>query len=192
MFLGSRRTVHQSRIDRTRLSNGNKREYNFVFKLLNFRFAMNKHLIAALTCALTLGYAGVTLAVPDTITIQQVDGLTWQDYPGLPGVKFVVMAGNPREAGPYTIRAKFSPGTMSRPHWHPEARYVTVLKGTWWAGVGEIFDRDNTTPVPTGGFAIHTAGKVHYDGAKDEEVIVQISGIGPSATNLVNPEPAAR
>jgi hypothetical protein len=28
---------------------------------------------------------------------------------------------------------------------------------------------------------------VHFDGAKDEEVIVQISGIGPSATNFVNP-----
>ncbi len=153
---------------------------------------MNKYLIAALTCALTLGYAGATQAASDTITIQQVDDLTWQDFPGFPGVKFVVMAGNPREAGPYTIRAKFAPGAMSRPHWHPEARYVTVLKGTWWAGVGETFDPNSTTPVATGGFAIHTPGKVHYDGAKNEEVIVQISGIGPSGTNVVNPAPDAK
>lgn len=148
---------------------------------------MNKYLIAALTCALTVGYASSTQAASDTITIQQADQLTWQDYPGLPGVQFVVMAGNPREAGPYTIRAKFAPGVMSRPHWHPEARYVTVLKGTWWAGEGEILDPSKTTPVVTGGFAIHTPGKVHYDGAKDEEVIVQISGTGPSGTNVVNP-----
>ena len=131
-------------------------------------------------------------AASDTITIQQLDEMQWQDYPGLPGVKFVVVAGNPRVAGPYTIRAKFSPGTMSRPHWHPEARYVTVLKGTWWAGEGDVLDPDKTTPVKTGGFAIHTPGKVHYDGAKNEEVIVQISGIGPSGTNIVNPVPETK
>jgi len=28
---------------------------------------------------------------------------------------------------------------------------------------------------------------VHFDGAKDEEVIVQITGIGPGATTLVKP-----
>ncbi|MBC8008299.1 MAG: cupin domain-containing protein [Prolixibacteraceae bacterium] len=123
----------------------------------------------------------------ETITITQSEKLDWRDYPGLPGVKFVVIAGNPREAGIYVIRAKFAPHTMSKPHWHPEARYVTVLKGTWWAGTGEKFDPDSTTPVPTGGFAVHTPGKVHYDGAKDEEVIVQIMGMGPSGTNVVNP-----
>ena len=122
----------------------------------------------------------------ETITITQTDKLEWRDYPGLPGVKFVVIAGNPREAGIYVIRAKFAPHTMSKPHWHPEARYVTVLKGTWWAGTGEKFDPDSTTPVPAGGFAVHTPGKVHYDGAKDEEVIVQIMGMGPSGTNVVN------
>lgn len=126
-------------------------------------------------------------AIGETISITPADKLEWKDYPGLPGVKFVVVNGNPREAGPYTIRAKFSPGTMSRPHWHPETRYVTVLQGTWWAGAGEKLDPEATLPVPAGGFAVHTAGKVHYDGAKDEEVIVQISGIGPSGTNIVTP-----
>ena len=58
---------------------------------------------------------------------------------------------NPREAGVYVIRAKFAPHTMSQPHWHPEARYVTVLKGIWWAGTGDKFDPDSTTPVPAGG-----------------------------------------
>ncbi len=127
-------------------------------------------------------------ASDEAISITLPDKLQWQDYPGLPGVKFVVVDGNPREAGPYTIRAKFSPGTMSRPHWHPETRYITVLKGTWWAGTGDKLDPEITVPVPAGGFAVHTAKQVHYDGAKDEEVIVQISGIGPSGTNVVTRE----
>ena len=121
------------------------------------------------------------------IQIFDVDGLVWQDYPGLPGVKFVVLAGNPREPGLYIIRAKFAPHTMSRPHWHPEARYVTVVKGTWWAGTGDKFDPDSTTPIPAGGFAIHAPREVHYDGAKEEEAIVQITGIGPSGTIVVTP-----
>ena len=144
-------------------------------------------LVLALLLSAVLGPANGTAAEQDdeTISILQTDGMEWKDYPGLPGVKFVVLAGNPSQPGLYVIRAKFAPHTMSRPHWHPEARYVTVLKGTWWAGTGENFDPDSTTPVAAGGFAIHAPGKVHYDGAKDEEVIVQISGMGPSATTLV-------
>jgi len=140
--------------------------------------------LGAAALALSLQTAAVA-ADSETLTVVDVEHLQWKDYPGLPGVQFVVVAGNPKEPGIYVIRAKFAPHTMSRPHWHPEARYVTVMKGTWWAGEGEKFDPDSTTPVPPGGFALHAPGKVHYDGAKDEEVIVQISGMGPSATTLV-------
>jgi quercetin dioxygenase-like cupin family protein len=63
----------------------------------------------------------------------------WKDYPGLPGVRFAVVFGDPSKEGPYTIRVRFAPGVMSTPHYHPEARYVTVLKGTWWAGTGDKF-----------------------------------------------------
>lgn len=145
--------------------------------------------LAASTLAVAeeMAAPGSTAAASETITVTSPDKLTWQDYPGLPGVKFVVIAGNPKEPGFYTIRAKFAPGTMSRPHWHPETRYVTVLKGTWWAGEGAKFDPGATTPLSAGTFAVHAARAVHFDGAKDEEVIVQISGIGPSGTIIVDP-----
>lgn len=141
-----------------------------------------------LGCAVAIAEEASTPPAPgETISIMKPDSLAWQDYPGLPGVKFVVIAGNPKEPGFYTIRAKFAPGTMSRPHWHPETRYVTVIKGTWWAGEGAKLDPAATTPLPAGSFAVHTARAVHFDGAKDEEVIVQISGIGPSGTIVVDP-----
>jgi len=35
---------------------------------------------------------------------------------------------------------------------------------------------------------MHPAKAHHYDGAKDEEVIVQIIGIGPSNTTMIHPE----
>ncbi len=122
---------------------------------------------------------------PNAMTIVHTEQMRWQDYPGLPGVKFVVLYGDPKKEGVYVIRAKFAPHTMSRPHWHPEARYVTVISGTWWGGTGDSFDPDRTVPIKAGGFAVHTPGEVHYDGAKEEEAVVQIIGVGPSGTNVV-------
>src|SRR5678815_1410373 len=55
--------------------------------------------------------------------------VAWADRPGYDGVKFAVIQGDPSKPGVYVVRAKFSPGTMTRPHWHPEDRYVIVVKG---------------------------------------------------------------
>ena len=149
--------------------------------------------IAALMATSTLAILALNGRVEaatrdETISVVDIDKLQWKDYPGLPGVTFTVVDGDPSKSGIYTIRAKFAPRTMSQPHWHPEARYVTVIKGTWWTGAGPKFDPENTVPVRVGGFSVHTAKEIHYDGAKDEEVIVQISGIGPSGTIPVNPD----
>jgi quercetin dioxygenase-like cupin family protein len=95
------------------------------------------------------------------------------------GLQTAILSGNPSQPGPYVIRVKFAPGTMSPPHFHPEARYVLVLKGTWWVGAGPKWDREATTPVPAGSLVIHHPNKIHFDGAKDEEVVLQIVGIGP-------------
>jgi quercetin dioxygenase-like cupin family protein len=116
------------------------------------------------------------------------DQVKWTERPGYDGVKFAVIHGDPSKPGVYVIRAKFSPGAMTRPHWHPEDRFVTVLQGTWYAGEGDAFEPDKTVPLKAGSFMLHPAKAHHFDGAKDEEVIVQIIGIGPSATNLVDPK----
>ncbi|HUU74324.1 MAG TPA: cupin domain-containing protein [Burkholderiales bacterium] len=141
------------------------------------------------SASVLLGGWSATIAEPmidsNAMTVIQTDEIAWKDYPGLPGVKFVVLYGDPKKEGVYVVRAKFSPNTMSRPHWHPDARYVTVISGTWWGGTGDSFDPDLTVPIKAGGFAVHTAGEVHYDGAKDEEVVVQIIGVGPSGTTPV-------
>jgi len=91
-----------------------------------------------------------------------------------------VLFGDPGKPGPYVVRIKWLPGSMSRPHSHPNDRFFAVLSGTWWMGTGEKFDPDNTVPVPAGSYVIHYAGKVHYDGAKGEETIIQAWGMGPA------------
>jgi len=104
------------------------------------------------------------------------------------GVQRAVLAGDPTKEGLYVIRIKFPPGTMSRPHYHREDRFAVVLKGTWWTGTGTEFTPDKTVPVSVGSFMKHPAGEHHFDGAKDEEVILQIVGYGPSTTVRLRPQ----
>jgi quercetin dioxygenase-like cupin family protein len=84
------------------------------------------------------------------------------------------------------VRIKWLPGNMSRPHSHPNDRFFAVLSGTWWVGTGEKFDPEATVPVPSGSYVIHYGGKVHYDGAKGEETIIQVWGMGPATARPVD------
>jgi len=114
------------------------------------------------------------------------DAVPWkQTVPG--GPEIAILAGDPTKAGSiYVQRVKFPPGTFSSPHYHPQDRHVTVLKGTWYAGTGEVFDPAKATPLGPGSYMFHPAKAVHWDGAMNEEVIVQIIGVGPGETIRVH------
>ena len=90
--------------------------------------------------------------------------------------------GDPSKPGIYVQRVRWAPGRGSRPHFHNQDRYVTVIKGTWWAAFGDVYKPENMVPIKEGGFIFHPAGKPHYDTAKEEEVIVEIVGLGPVET----------
>ncbi|MDF1764909.1 MAG: cupin domain-containing protein [Gammaproteobacteria bacterium] len=100
-----------------------------------------------------------------------------------------VLYGNPSEEGLYIIRVRFPAGGTSRPHFHSQDRFVTVIEGTWNAGIDASHDMTNTTPIPAGGFMMHPAGAVHYDGSRGDAVVVEIRGFGPVTTTSVDIEP---
>jgi quercetin dioxygenase-like cupin family protein len=115
------------------------------------------------------------------------EDVQWKSPFGV-GAAMAVIHGDPSQPGTYVVRVKFPPHTFSKPHFHPEDRYVVVLKGTWYAGTGDVFDADKAVALKTGSFMFHPAREVHWDGAKDEEVILQITGNGPSGTTLIKPD----
>src|ERR1700730_879506 len=84
---------------------------------------------------------------------------------------------------------KWLPGNMSRPHWHLNDRYITVLKGTWWVGTGNTFEPDTTVALPAGSYVTHFGKEVHYDGAKDGEAWLLIVGEGPETPTPASPPP---
>jgi quercetin dioxygenase-like cupin family protein len=120
--------------------------------------------------------------------IVRPEEIKWQAAPDIPGLQTAVISGDPSKPGLYVLRVKFPPGVMTRPHVHNQDRLVSVLQGTWWVGTGAGFDPDKTKPLKAGSFMKHPAGAEHYDGAKDEEAIVQIIGMGPAGTTFVKPE----
>ncbi len=149
-------------------------------------------LVAALTVSAWIFPAAITradLSADDAgfVTLQPGEE-RWVEYPGVPGINAMNVYGDPAKEGVYVMRVRFLPGTMSMPHYHPHDRLVAVLKGTWWAGTSENFDPMATRPIRAGGYMLHPAGAVHFDGAKDEEVVLQIAGVGPSATTFIRPE----
>lgn len=102
----------------------------------------------------------------------------------------VVIMGDPSKPGLYVVRNTFAPGRFSSPHFHDQDRYVTVIKGTWWVSLGPDSaknDRSKMVPMKAGSFVFHPAGGHHFDGAKDEEAVVQIMGMGPVKTTQLKP-----
>ena len=142
-----------------------------------------------LTAALALSISSPLLADPpkEVMNILREGDLKFAPSKMVPGISQAVISGNPAEPGKvYVVRNRFAPGTFSPPHFHPETRYIQVLKGTWWVGSGPKFDKDATTAVHAGSFVVHHPNQIHWDGAKDEEAVVQITGVGPSATIRVD------
>src|SRR5262249_29687923 len=48
---------------------------------------------------------------------------------------------------PYVVLNRFKPGNFSKPHFHPNDRFITVIKGTWWVATGNKIDKDNMVPM---------------------------------------------
>jgi len=93
-----------------------------------------------------------------------------------------ILFGDPSKPGLYGVLTKWHPGHMSRPHFHANDRFITVISGTWWCGTGTKYDPASTVPIPAGSFVKHVGKGIHYDGAKDEEVVLEIVGEGPATS----------
>jgi hypothetical protein len=134
----------------------------------------------AATLLIALGSIRAADLDPKAINIQLPKDIKWVATAG--GSEQAVLAGDPSKPGLYVVLTKWLPHKNSRPHSHPNDRFITVLKGTWWVNTGSNYDPDGMKPVPTGSFVVHYGGQVHYDGAKDEECILQIVGMGPATS----------
>jgi len=131
---------------------------------------------AEVTEAATNGPVSVDPAVRE---IHRLDEMVWNQSEASSSI---TLAGDPAKPGIYVQYLRRKPNNWSRPHSHPNDRFIMVMGGTMHIGTGSTFDKDNTVALPKGGFVRDVAQKVHFDGSKEDELWIQIAGIGPAST----------
>jgi quercetin dioxygenase-like cupin family protein len=116
------------------------------------------------------------------------DAVKWGPVPpSLPkGATIAVLSGDPSKDGPYVVRLKMPAGYQIPAHHHPTTENVTVLSGSFHAGMGDKLNKDKGETFEPGGFVSMPAGMNHFAWATSETV-VQVHGAGPFAIVYVNP-----
>jgi quercetin dioxygenase-like cupin family protein len=120
---------------------------------------------------------------PTAVTYKLPNQIEWKDTGAN---RSAVLFGDPEKPGLYGVMTTWLAGNnFSRPHFHPNDRFIMVLKGTWWVGTGNKFDISQTVPMKAGTFVTHFGKQVHWDGAKNEDAALLIVGEGPATSTRV-------
>ena len=145
--------------------------------------------MAALPIAHSDMHGGMTVLMKSNFVMSDPANLKWERSKSTPwGMRIVVLYGDPSKPGPYVFRVKMPSGYKLPPHRHSDVRNVTVLKGTYWTGVGEQYDAMKMHEFEPGAFYVTEAEVPHYAWAR-REVIIQEMGTGPNSDiRFVNPD----
>jgi quercetin dioxygenase-like cupin family protein len=114
--------------------------------------------------------------------------IQWGEAPPVfkKGAKMAVLYGDPSKAGQlFIVRLKMPSGYKIMPHWHPTDENITVVSGSFAAGMGDKLD-PGAKALPAGSFASMPAKMHHFAFAKGE-TIVEVSAMGPFQLTYVNP-----
>jgi hypothetical protein len=146
--------------------------------MFRLRLAFTALLVVGLSVSASFSLRAADLD-PKAITIQLPKEIKWTKGNGS---ETAVLVGDPSKPGLYVVLQKWLPHNNSRPHFHPNDRFIHVVSGTWWVATGSKYDFESAKPVPAGSFVTHFGKEIHYDGAKDEECVLEIVGMGPATS----------
>ena len=129
-----------------------------------------------------------TPGMPAEHTVMAPSDVKWGDPPpALPkGAQMAVLAGDPTKTGLFVLRLKMPAGYKIMPHSHPTDENITVLSGSFVAGMGDKFD-PQTKALPAGSF-VHMPAKMHHFAMAKGETTVEIASMGPFVINYLDPK----
>ena len=138
------------------------------------------HVTAMVAMFAWLGAVQAADLNPKAISIKLPDQIKWVEGNG--GAANAILVGDPTKPGLYIELTKWH----ARSHEpSPLSSERSVHHGPFGNVVGRHgikYDPDSTKPIPAGSFVTHYGKEIHYDGAKDGDVVLEILGEGP-ATN---------
>jgi quercetin dioxygenase-like cupin family protein len=113
------------------------------------------------------------------------DKIKWVQF--TPGVEYGPVYGECEKPGaPCVFQLRFADGAKFPPHWHPVDENVTVLSGTFLAGMGDTYDESKMMTMTAGSYVFMPRLMHHFAGAKGP-ALVQVHGVGPFKIKYVNP-----
>lgn len=160
---------------------------------------MNTRTVRVLACALSaLGFclAARTAMAGEDIQPVRIPAaeIPWPDSSARvegtgmrAGLQILVVAGDAKSSGMFTMMFKIPANTRIPPHSHPDMRSCFVLSGNWFFGYGERADESLLKLLPAGSHYTEPAGMNHFAETRDEPVIAECTAIGPTGTSFVNP-----
>ena len=110
------------------------------------------------------------------------DQMQWRDTEN---GKTANLYGDPSKPGLYAYILKRGPNVWSKPHFHDNDRFVTVLEGP----SGLAPENRSSAYRAVGGRLVRedVAGGIHFDGTKDDGATLYFVGIGPSPGHPAEP-----
>ena len=141
---------------------------------------MNRHTATLILTLCMLGaWTPARAQSVDTGVVKLPQDIIYKGLAGSP--QHVTLFGDPSQPGLYVDRIKFLPGMKVMPHRHPDAvRTVLVVSGTLYFAVGEQWDESKLEAYPAGTLYSEPPRTPHYAWAKDGEVTLQVTAIGPT------------
>ena len=129
----------------------------------------------------------VCAAAADTPFVRSASEVKWGAPPPVfpPGAKFAVIAGDPAAIGLVTVRFEMPAGYKIPPHFHPTDEHVTVLKGSFSLGMGDVIDKAHSLTLSPGGYAVAMAN-MHHFAYTTTGATIQVHMQGPFAITYVN------
>ena len=150
-------------------------------------------LVATAACSKDAPTSGANTAPSASATTASTtsapqQNVQWSPAPPMfpPGAEIAVLQGDPTKAEPFTVRLRFPSGYKIPPHTHPTTENVTVLTGTFLAGMGTQFVESTMQAFGREDFISVPAEHAHYAMARGLTVI-QLHGVGPVAFTYINP-----
>ena len=114
----------------------------------------------------------------------ELEKMPWTRIPGIgPAQEFATIVGDRAKPGLYIQLVRWPPHATLKAHSHPDDRYVMVLRGTFYHGIGEKFDESKLEARPAGSFFTEPKGVRHFGMTKDEGTVLYFVGTGPSTTD---------
>jgi mannose-6-phosphate isomerase-like protein (cupin superfamily) len=114
------------------------------------------------------------------------EAMVWVTPPGATdGRQRAVIYGDPDKGSAFwTYRVRTTGPIRVEAHMHPVDEFITVLQGTWFLGVGDVFDIAGLKAYPQGSFVRIPAGARHYVATGEGVTIIQSSGSGQFRTEF--------